>query len=75
MVERYYACRSCLNRKVRVYTANGQTYEGVVTDVDRYHLYLQVEQGGEVQTQGWFGARNQILTLVLFDLLAISLLV
>jgi small nuclear ribonucleoprotein (snRNP)-like protein len=74
MVEQYHVCRSCLHRKVRVHTVCGQTYQGVITDVDFTNLYLQVDHTGEVQTRAFFGRRNQILSLVLFDLLAIALL-
>ncbi|GGG14785.1 hypothetical protein [Paenibacillus abyssi] len=73
MVEHYYFCRSCLHRKVIVHTICGQAYQGIITNVDFNNVYLQVG-GGEVQTSAFFGARNQILTLSLFTLLAIALI-
>jgi hypothetical protein len=73
VVEHYHFCKSCLHRKVFVHTIYGQTYEGVITNVDFNNVYLQVG-GGEVQTSAFFGARNQILTLSLFTLLAIALI-
>nr|WP_245252244.1 hypothetical protein [Paenibacillus sediminis] len=63
-----------MHRNVIVHTIYGQTYEGVITNVDCSNVYLQVSDG-EVQTSALFGARNQILTLSLFTLLAIGLIV
>jgi small nuclear ribonucleoprotein (snRNP)-like protein len=76
MDEIYYQCQSCLNRRVRVYMASGQEYEGVLVNVDYQYLYLQGSDAfissKEVTTKA-FGSRF-ITTLVLFDLLAIALL-
>jgi small nuclear ribonucleoprotein (snRNP)-like protein len=77
MNERYYLCQSYLNRRVRVYMTSGQVYEGTLINVDYNCLYLQGDaafiSSKKVTTKA-FG--NQfITTLVLFDLLAIALLV
>jgi small nuclear ribonucleoprotein (snRNP)-like protein len=76
MDEIYYHCQCCLNRRVRLYMASGQVYEGVLVNVDNHYLYLQESDAfissKEVTTKA-FGNRF-ITTLVLFDLLAIALL-
>jgi small nuclear ribonucleoprotein (snRNP)-like protein len=80
MDEMYYQCQSCLNQRVRVYMSSGQEYEGVLVNVDYQNVYLETDpyayiSSKQVTTKAFgFGGRF-ITTLVLFDLLAIALLV
>ncbi|WP_018750890.1 LSm family protein [Paenibacillus sanguinis] len=87
MVEIYYNCLYCMNKKVRVMCRDGKVYEGTVVNVDRENLYLKVSGGrGRVKTSAFippygygygYGpspAGEQILTLSLFTLLAIALI-
>jgi hypothetical protein len=64
-------CAQCVNRRVRVQTIDGQTYEGVVVGHDNTYLHLSTSQNR------FYGpyAGGFILPLVLFDLLAITLLI
>ncbi len=77
MSEIYHACRSCLNCRVRVYMRSGEIYEGTVADVDSNYLYLEGASASisskKAKVNGFFNPL--ITTLVLFDLLAIALLV
>jgi hypothetical protein len=76
-VEAYYNCLRCKNRRVRILTTDGRQHEGVITDVDRYNVYLRTGSNGPVQTSAFFGypyAADNILTLSLFTLLAIALI-
>lgn len=63
-------CGQCKNRVVRVETMDGQIYEGTVIGVSGSYLHLAARD------TRFFGpwAASSILTLVLFDLLAITLL-
>ncbi|OME95722.1 hypothetical protein BK127_41245 [Paenibacillus sp. FSL H7-0331] len=74
--EIYYACRNCLNRRVRVFMRSGEIYEGTVVNVDPNFLYLDGSSASisnkKVKVKGFFNPL--ITTLVLFDLLAIALL-
>ncbi|MEK3748438.1 hypothetical protein NYE25_09340 [Paenibacillus sp. FSL E2-8871] len=75
-MEAYYNCLRCKDRRVRILTRDGRTHEGVITDVDRYNVYLRTDNGS-VHTSAFWGnsfAGNQILTLSLFTLLAIALI-
>jgi len=78
MVDAYYNCLRCMNKKVRILTVNGQQYEGVIVDVDQNNVYLRTESNGKVKTSafypgyGYYG--NPLLTLSLFTLLAIALI-
>lgn len=40
-MEAYYNCLRCKNRRVRILTTDGRQHEGVITDVDRYNVYLR----------------------------------
>jgi hypothetical protein len=77
MDEIYDTCRNCMNRRVRVYMRSGEIYEGTVVNVDPYHLYQAGSSASisskRVAVKGFLNPF--ITTLVLFDLLAISLLV
>jgi hypothetical protein len=80
MYERYHTCCYFKNRQVRIHTIYGQEHVGEIVDVDSQHVHLRVAdsfQRGEVSTSafGLFGPRSAILTLALFDLLAIALIV
>ncbi|MNZ58973.1 hypothetical protein D3C78_769960 [compost metagenome] len=76
-MEAYYNCLRCKDRRVRILTRDGRQHEGVITDVDRYNVYLRTDNGS-VHTSAFYGnpfaANNQILTLSLFTLLAIALI-
>ncbi|MNV02508.1 hypothetical protein D3C71_927450 [compost metagenome] len=75
-MEAYYNCLRCKDRRVRILTRDGRQHEGVITDVDRYNVYLKTDNGS-VHTSAFWGnsfAGNQILTLSLFTLLAIALI-
>jgi hypothetical protein len=65
------ACGQCMNRTVRVETLDGHTYEGVVVGSDNTYLHLMT---GGVRFIGPY-ASNAIMTLVLFELLVITLLI
>lgn len=66
---------SCLNRRVRVETIDGHKYEGTVVGCDGCHLHLMVTP--TAQDLRFFGpsASNAILTLVLYELLVLTLLI
>jgi hypothetical protein len=64
-------CGQCMNRNVRVQTLDGHTYEGVVVGSDQSYLHLMT---GDVRFFGPY-ASNAILTLVLYELLVITLLI
>ncbi|GGH16625.1 hypothetical protein [Paenibacillus segetis] len=72
-MEAYFNCLRCMNRRVRILTIQGETHEGIITNVDRNNVYLRTDPRGEVLTSGFFGS-NEILTLSLFTLLAIALI-
>ncbi|SFL42865.1 hypothetical protein SAMN03159341_10615 [Paenibacillus sp. 1_12] len=76
MDEIFYACRNCLNRRVRVYMRSGEIFEGTVVNVDPDYLYLDGSSASisskKVKVKGFFNPL--ITTLVLFDLLAIALI-
>ncbi|MFC5701561.1 hypothetical protein ACFPVX_09695 [Cohnella faecalis] len=64
-------CAQCLNRTVRVQTIDGHTFEGVVIGHD--HTYLHIASR---DTRFWGPASSAaITTLVLFELLVITLLI
>lgn len=70
--DRVYRISSTLvNRRVRVQTLDGNTYEGVIVHVDRGHVYIRVSHPSG---QRAFSSEAAILTLVLFELLVIVLL-
>jgi hypothetical protein len=72
MYEEYHACHSCLNRRVSVYTVYGEVHEGVIVSVDQQNVYLDTSKTSAFGLG--FGGRQTILTLALFDLLAIALI-
>jgi len=63
-------CGQCMQRKVRVQTIDGHTYEGVVVGHDHTYLHLSTTPG----TDSRFWGPAAITTLVLFELLTIVLL-
>ncbi|MBP1930815.1 acetyl-CoA acetyltransferase [Ammoniphilus resinae] len=67
----YNASRGVINQRVRIQTVDGQIYEGVVVNVDRRHVYLTVPA---MQGYGRQWDEDLILTLVLYELLVITLL-
>lgn len=73
-MEAYYNCVSCMNRRVRILTVDGNRHEGVITGVDHRNVYLRTDSPrNQVHTSAFFPG-NQILTLSLFTLLAIALI-
>ncbi|OXS55976.1 hypothetical protein B1A99_22415 [Cohnella sp. CIP 111063] len=64
-------CGQCMNRRIRVETIDGHTYEGVVVGADNTYLHVMT---GDARFFGPY-ASNAILTLVLFELLVITLLI
>lgn len=86
----HHSCKPYLNHKVKVQTLDGQMHEGIIAGVDNKHLYLNVSANEAMQRGyynpyqpynpypgSYPGAAynsNVILPLVLFELLAISLL-
>lgn len=63
------ACAQCMNRRVRVQTIDGHTYEGTVVGHD--HTYLHLATTNDAR----FWGPAAITTLVLFELLVITLLI
>jgi translation initiation factor IF-1 len=63
-------CSQCMNRTVRVQTLDGHTYEGVIVGSDNSYMHMMT---GDVRFFGPY-ASNAILTLVLYELLVITLL-
>lgn len=79
-----HVCRRHMHQRVRVRTACGQTFEGIIVGVDDHCLYL--DTGGHGMMRPPFVPyppygpyynpyASTILPLALFDLLAIALLV
>lgn len=69
----YQISSTHVNRRVRVQTLDGNTYEGVIVHVDRRHVYIRASHPSGQRT--FFGpSEAAILTLVLFELLVIVLL-
>ncbi|MCP1306181.1 hypothetical protein [Paenibacillus tyrfis] len=76
-------CTEYLQRPVRVYTVHGHSYEGTIVNVDDHYVYLQMSpEHGRALLPGpdaysFYNPyySNVILPLVLFDLLAIALIV
>ncbi|MBB6733002.1 acetyl-CoA acetyltransferase [Cohnella zeiphila] len=68
-------CSKHMNRAVRVQTIDGHTYEGVLVGSDGGHIHLMVRP--TPSDFRFFGpsASNAILTLVLYELLVITLLI
>ncbi|WP_055106266.1 LSm family protein [Paenibacillus ihumii] len=76
LVEAYYNCLRCKNKRVRILTRDGRQYSGTIVDVDYNNVYLRPDPRGVVKTSafypGFYG--GEILTLSLFTLLAIALI-
>lgn len=78
----YCICKLYMNRPVHLQTRHGQSHHGTIVHVDAEHVYLQLSGDAQSQARGFYppygyygyGAQNQIMTLALFDLLAITLL-
>ncbi|XID91157.1 hypothetical protein ACF3MZ_21945 [Paenibacillaceae bacterium WGS1546] len=64
-------CGQCMNRKVRIETIDGHVYEGIVVGSDSTYLHLM---SGDSRFFGPY-ASSAILTLVLYELLVITLLI
>lgn len=76
------ACKHHMHKRVRVHTTAGEMHEGAIVGFDDHFLYLDVSQGPVgmrfypgpfVQPYNPYYS-SQILPLVLFNLLAISLI-
>ncbi|MFD1177637.1 hypothetical protein ACFQ3W_15190 [Paenibacillus puldeungensis] len=69
-------CQQHRNQWVRIETLDGQTYTGRIVNCDRGFMYLSVRRGPG-QPRGLFSPFSSdelILTLVLYELLVITLL-
>jgi hypothetical protein len=69
-----HVCGQCMNRPVRVQTIDCRTYEGVVVGHDANYLHLMTGPAGDSRFWGPASAAA-ITTLVLFELLVITLLI
>jgi nitrate reductase NapE component len=72
IAEHYHTCKKHLNKAVRIITKQGKMYIGTIVKVDKNHVHLQLHStstGTKVHTKSF-----AVLTLVLFDLLAVFLL-
>lgn len=73
-------CSQYMHKPVMVELTDGQKYEGTIVHIDKSHLYLKVVQyPASNRLFPFFGSPGSsndevILTLVLFELLVISLL-
>lgn len=76
------ACKHHMHKCVRIHTTMGEMHEGVIVGFDDHFLYLDVSQApmgmrffpGPVIQPYYPYYSSQILPLVLFNLLAISLI-
>ncbi|OXM85942.1 hypothetical protein CF651_11980 [Paenibacillus rigui] len=69
----YCLCKRYKNRNVRIRTTNGKIYVGTIVKVDSTHVCIDTSCGRARTSMLGFGF-NPIITLALFDLLAIALL-
>lgn len=69
-------CGQCLHRPVRVETVDGDVFEGTIVHCDRGIVYLMQPAEQAVRAPFFFPGPNPnfILPLVLFNLLAITLI-
>lgn len=74
MSELYKTARRLMNRRVRIRTKSGKIHTGTIVKVSGRHVYLQTmrRRKSKLGTSFFFPF---ILPLVLFDLLAIVLLI
>lgn len=63
-------CQQYNNRYVRVTTIDGEVYEGHLSHYDQHHLYLRIAH----PQQRFYNPYAAVLPLVLYNLLAITLL-
>ncbi|KPV56318.1 hypothetical protein QJ48_28170 [Paenibacillus sp. A3] len=70
--EHYRTCKNYINKRVRIITISGESYEGRIVKVDHNRVYLQT--GSNNRSKATVSFLPFILPLVLFDLLAIVLL-
>lgn len=81
----HHVCKQYMNHRVQVRTVQGQIYEGTLSGFDELHLYLDTSMPTYGNRQFFPGPYptpylpynpyySTILPLVLFDLLAITLL-
>ena len=69
-------CRQHMNQLVRVETLDGDVFEGIVAGCDKGVLFLRQQSNyGSTQRFMPFNSSAAILTLVLFELLVITLLI
>jgi hypothetical protein len=64
-------CGQCMNRAVRVQTLDGHIYEGIVIGSNNSYLHIMTRNARFLGPY----ASNAILTLVLYELLVITLLI
>ncbi|KZE73379.1 hypothetical protein [Paenibacillus elgii] len=70
--EHYHTCKKYINKRVRIMTISGASYEGRIVKVDGNRVYLQT--GSNNRNKATVSFLPFILPLVLFDLLAIVLI-
>ncbi|THF84070.1 LSm family protein [Cohnella fermenti] len=70
-------CGKHLNRPVRIQTIDGHIYDGILLGTDGCHLQLAVQQAQTPYGQRFFNPYSAaaITTLVLYELLVITLLI
>jgi hypothetical protein len=83
------ACSQCMHRPVRIETVDGDVFEGMIVNVDKHYIYLLPGLSGSAHIHmtrspypyspgPYYPPYNpyaqQILPLVLFNLLAITLI-
>ncbi|MCR8634655.1 MULTISPECIES: hypothetical protein [Paenibacillus] len=67
-------CAKHMNHPVQVQTVQGQVYHGYIIHFDDSHLYLRPLEGHVRAFANPYAYNNVILPLVLYNLLAITLL-
>ncbi|TMV45545.1 hypothetical protein FE783_29030 [Paenibacillus mesophilus] len=75
MAEFYKTAHSMINRRVKIRTKTGKSHIGKIVKVTKTHVYLQKSPRVKKGKVGTTFFAPFILPLVLFDLLAIVLLV
>ncbi|SCW73998.1 hypothetical protein SAMN04487970_103758 [Paenibacillus tianmuensis] len=70
--EHYRTSKKYINKRVRILTTSGASYEGRIVKVDRNRVYLRTASGS--RNKATISFLPFILPLVLFDLLVIVLI-
>ncbi|MEB3100829.1 hypothetical protein [Ferviditalea candida] len=74
--EAYSVCEKHIHKYVQIQTMDGHVIQGVIVSVDHKHVYLSVPTSLMSSRQFFYNPfyYSTVIPLVLFDLLAISLL-